>query len=80
MKTAKGYEFSVDFDDGEEVFIAAVSELPGCTAYGETEDEAIGNLEAAVEEWIVMAEKMGWEVPEPGEQVDLEGKMIHPEE
>lgn len=80
METVKGYEFSVEFDEGEEVFVASISELPGCTAFGETEDEVIGNLEAAVEEWIVMAEKMGWEIPKPGEKVDLAGKMIHPEE
>ncbi len=80
METVRGYEFSVAFDEVEEIFVASVPELPGCTAFGEDEDEAIGNLEAAVEEWIAMAEKMGWEIPKPGEGVDLACTMIRPED
>lgn len=49
----------------DDAFIASVLELPKCQAKGKTVVEAMNHLEAAIEEWIETAKKMGQAIPEP---------------
>ena len=49
----------------DDAFIATVVELPKCQAKGKTVVEAMNHLEAAIEEWIETAKKMGQAIPEP---------------
>ena len=51
-------------------FVAELLEFPGCLAEGETADEAIGNLNDAMEVWIEAVLESGDRVPEP---LDLQG-------
>lgn len=50
--------------DGE-VFAATVPELPGCVAEGATREEALGNLQDALESWLSAALESGIEIPVP---------------
>lgn len=47
-------------------FLATVPDLPGCQSDGETEIEAIENVNAAMAEWIECYKEAGREVPVPG--------------
>lgn len=49
----------------DEGFIAIVPELPGCSAFGETEEEALKEIKVAIELRMETAEKNGLEIPEP---------------
>jgi predicted RNase H-like HicB family nuclease len=49
-------------DDG---FIAVVSDLPCCSAFGETQEEALRQVQAAHELWLEVARKEGRAIPEP---------------
>jgi predicted RNase H-like HicB family nuclease len=49
----------------EGVVAARVPELPGCFAEGETLDEALTNLEDALESWLAAAVEAGVEIPSP---------------
>jgi len=55
----------LDEDDGGG-FIATVPDLPGCVGDGETEAEALANVQSALEEWIDAAMDEGREIPKPG--------------
>lgn len=46
-------------------FLATVPDLPGCMSDGETPEEAVRNVQAAIEDWIEAAREMGRPVPEP---------------
>lgn len=46
-------------------FVAYALDLPGCMSDGETQDEALANLQDAIEEWQATARLMGREVPAP---------------
>lgn len=61
-----GYEVTIEWSEDEAVFYAVVPELPGCMVEGSTYQEARLGIEPAIIEWIHMAKKLGWEVPEPG--------------
>lgn len=46
-------------------FIAEVPELAGCMSDGHTYQEALGNLQTVIDEWIEIARELGRPLPEP---------------
>ena len=54
--------FWSDEDDG---YIALVPDLPGCSAWGNTQEEALREIQNAVSAWIEACEKSGDPVPMP---------------
>ncbi|MEH2274813.1 MAG: type II toxin-antitoxin system HicB family antitoxin [Nostoc sp.] len=59
------YEIILYWSELDQAFIAEVPELSGCTADGETYQEALHNVEVVVQEWIETAKDLGRLVPEP---------------
>lgn len=52
-------------------FLATVPDLPGCMSDGETPQEALSNVQDAIESWIEAARDMGRDIPEPSLQAAL---------
>lgn len=50
-------------------FIAVVPDLPGCVSDGETEHEALDNVQEAIRDWIACAQSMGREIPRPSREL-----------
>ena len=69
---------------GDQVFVADVPELPGCTAHGDTHEEALANAQSAIALWLDTCKEFGHPVPGAGaissimrsEYDDLEKKSI----
>jgi len=59
------YSRTVFWNDEDEGYIAIVPDLPGCSAFGETEDEALSEVKDAIEAWIEAANAAGNPIPEP---------------
>ena len=65
---------------GDQVFVAEVPELPGCTAHGDTHEEALANAQCAIALWLDTCKEFGRPIPGSGvissimrsEYVDLE--------
>ena len=54
--------------DGERTrWTATVEELPGCASRGNTADEALAGLRAAMESWLTAAIAENREIPQPGQ-------------
>ncbi len=51
-------------DDGGG-YLATVPDLPGCISDGETPEEALHNVQDAINAWIEAAKAWGQTVPEP---------------
>ena len=49
-------------------FIAIVHELPGCMADGQTQHEALANIQEIIKEWIEVASEEKREIPKSGEE------------
>ncbi|WP_081623010.1 type II toxin-antitoxin system HicB family antitoxin [Archaeoglobus sulfaticallidus] len=49
----------------DEGYIAVVPELLGCSAFGETEEEALKEIKVAIELWIWAAKKEGRKILKP---------------
>jgi predicted RNase H-like HicB family nuclease len=56
--------FWTDEDGG---FIALAPDLPGCTAFGDTQVEALSELHYAIAAWIEAAKAAGNPIPEPSQ-------------
>ncbi|WP_346297597.1 type II toxin-antitoxin system HicB family antitoxin [Geoglobus acetivorans] len=53
------YTIGIFYSEEDEGYIAVVPELPGCSAFGETEEEALREIKTAIELWIEAAKKEG---------------------
>ena len=53
------------YSEEDEGYIAIVPELPECSAFGETEEEALNEIKVAIDLWLETAKKDGLEIPKP---------------
>ena len=65
MKTEPRYEVIIYWSEEDAAFIAEVPELPGCTADGGTQAEALENVHLIIGEWIETAQELGRSIPVP---------------
>ncbi|HWM94639.1 MAG TPA: type II toxin-antitoxin system HicB family antitoxin [Thermoanaerobaculia bacterium] len=63
--TEPRYEVIIYWSGEDEAFIAEVPELPGCASDGSTYQEALGNVQVIIQEWIETARELGRTIPEP---------------
>ncbi len=59
------YRIEIFYSEEDEGFIATAPELPGCSAFGETPEEALREIKTAIELWLEAARKEGRKIPEP---------------
>jgi predicted RNase H-like HicB family nuclease len=65
MSEMMKYTIEIFYSEEDEGYIAVVPELPGCSAFGETLEEALKEVKIAIELWIEAAKKEGREIPKP---------------
>ena len=65
MTNSKRYPAEVFFSEEDEGFIALARDLPGCSAFGETQEAALAELQHAIYAWHLAALAAGNPVPEP---------------
>lgn len=68
MTDSLRYPTRIWFSEEDEGYIAVVPDLPGCSAFGETQEEALAELKDAINAWIGAAQKAGNPVPAPSRQ------------
>jgi predicted RNase H-like HicB family nuclease len=59
------YAIEIFYSEEDEGYIAVVPELPGCSAFGETEEEALKEVKIAMDLWLETAQKEGRDIPKP---------------
>lgn len=62
------YEIIIYWDKLDQIYVADVPELPGCSAHGNTYNEALNNIQDAIQLWIDTAREFGDAIPEPRER------------
>jgi predicted RNase H-like HicB family nuclease len=65
MNEIPKYEMVIYWSETDQAFIVEIPELPGCMADGATYEEAVGNAQTVIEEWIETARELGREIPTP---------------
>lgn len=69
---SKNYTTEVFWSKDDEGFVAICPDLPGCSAFGETRNDAVAELVDAIDSWIMAAKEVGNEIPEPSIRKDFE--------
>ena len=59
------YEIIIFWSEPDEAFIAEMPELKGCMAHGESQEEALRQVNLVAQEWLKIAADKGWSIPEP---------------
>lgn len=70
------YSIKVFYSEEDKGFVAIIPDLPGCSAFGETEEEAIKEARVAQELWIKTAKKEGRKIPQPSTVEAYSGKIL----
>ncbi len=71
MTIPERYRAEIFWSDDDEGYIAIAPELPGCNAFGETQEEALRELHDAIEAWIESARSVGKLVPQPAPRAQV---------
>ncbi|MSR64628.1 MAG: type II toxin-antitoxin system HicB family antitoxin [Verrucomicrobiae bacterium] len=61
----KHYHINIFYNAEDEGFIADVPDLEACSAFGETPEEALQQVEIAQDAWLAAARKEGKPIPKP---------------
>ena len=65
MTDTDRYPAHVFWSENDKGFVAVVPDLPGCSAFGQTQREALEELQDAIHAWIEAAQAAGNPIPEP---------------
>ncbi len=59
------YLIEIFWSDEDSAYVAVVPDLPGCSAVGETEEQALKEVHDAIDAWIAACRAAGDPVPVP---------------
>ncbi len=62
------YAIEIFYSEEDKGYIAIVPELPSCSAFGETEEDALKEVKVAIDLWLEIAREEGRQVPKPFEK------------
>ncbi len=67
MSEKAPYPVQIFWSDEDDGYIALVPDLPGCSAFGETAEEALRESNNAIEAWLQAAGAAGNPIPKPSQ-------------
>jgi len=59
------YSVLIQYDTTDKIYVASVPELEGCMAHGDTREEAMKEIQLAIELHLDVMRDMGMLAPEP---------------
>jgi predicted RNase H-like HicB family nuclease len=59
------YSINIQYDNIDNIYVASVPELEGCMAHGNTREEAMKEIQVAMQLWLEVAEECGDLIPQP---------------
>jgi predicted RNase H-like HicB family nuclease len=73
---ALNYPMRIVFDEEDKLFTAEFIDLPGCSAVGETVEEAFSHAQLAKEDWLKVALEQGLPIPKPTASDEYSGRIL----
>lgn len=70
------YPMKIFYSEEDKGFIAVVPDLPGCSAFGRTDDEAVKEARLAEELWLKTARAQGRKIPSPSTEETFSGRIL----
>lgn len=73
---AEKYPVKIFFDENDGVYVAEYLDLPGCSAYGDTVEDAYRGAEEAKAEWLRVTLEQGLPIPKPSKPEEYSGRIL----
>jgi predicted RNase H-like HicB family nuclease len=70
------YPIKIEYNAEDNDYIVSVPDLPGCSAFGDTPEEAVHEAHTAIELWLDSARQIGKPIPKPSSHEDYSGKFM----
>lgn len=70
------YPIEIAWSDEDKGYIAVIPDLPGCSAWGATEEAAMHEIHDAAQAWLKAAARMKREIPAPSIEANYSGKFL----
>ena len=70
------YPIKIFYSEEDKGFIAVIPDLPGGSAFGETEEGAVQEVRIAQELWLKTARREGRKIPQPSSEDVFSGKIL----
>jgi predicted RNase H-like HicB family nuclease len=61
----KDYHINIFYSDEDGCYVADIPDLETCSAFGDTPEEALAEVEQAKEAWLETARELGKPIPRP---------------
>jgi predicted RNase H-like HicB family nuclease len=61
----KDYHINIFYSDEDGCYVADIPDLETCSAFGDTPEEALAEVEQAKEAWLETARELGKPIPQP---------------
>jgi predicted RNase H-like HicB family nuclease len=71
----RDYHINIFYSEDDDGYIADIPDLEACSAFGETPDEALREVQQAKKLWLEAARAEGKPVPAPGGQWGANGDV-----
>jgi predicted RNase H-like HicB family nuclease len=68
-ETSSRYSAQVFWSEDDKGFIALATDLPGCSAFGQTQQGALDELHDAIQAWTDAAQAAGNSIPQSSAQL-----------
>ncbi len=70
------YQINIAFDPRDKIYVSKVPELENCHSHGATPEEALSNVQEAIELWLETARANKMPIPEPVSRKKFSGKFV----
>src|SRR6266852_4991271 len=64
-RVVKDYHINIFWSDEDGCYVADIPDLFACSAFGDSPEQALAELEQAKENWLAAAREAGKPIPEP---------------
>lgn len=68
--------YPIQIVEEEGTWVASIPDLPGCSSFGDTPDEAVRNVQETKQIWIQSQYKMDGDIPEPTDEEGYSGRFV----
>ncbi|MCE7736577.1 MAG: type II toxin-antitoxin system HicB family antitoxin [Candidatus Heimdallarchaeota archaeon] len=68
MSNESKYPIEIHWSEEDKCYIASAPDLKGCTAHGYTREDALAEIQTAIELWLETAIEDGEQIPIPGKK------------
>lgn len=70
------YPIKLFYSEEDKGFVATIPDLPGCSAFGNTEEKALKEIKTAQELWLETAREEKRHIPKPSSEILYSGRIL----